>query len=96
MNCNKKQRVDEICSDYCENSWCILKEFVCMSSQINMRTLLQLKCIEKFKFEQSDLNDKEYTWDEATFMWADKYADKFNRYYTEEITFKELYKKILS
>ena len=90
-----REILEDVCSEYCEKDhYCILKEFL-ISSHPSPRLLLQLKCIDKFKMEESKRMDKDVGWQWAMENWVSEgYAKKFGDYYEEQIKFSVLYKKI--
>jgi len=87
----------EICEDCdCHNSnnpYCTLIEFISDSNHSTPRFLMQLKCVEKFKYELH----RDMTWDDALSIWVNNgYAKIFSDKYNEDIKFKELYKSIMN
>ena len=92
--------LDDICQDepcLANGEYCLLKEII-LSTGLSKRTLLQLKCVEKFKYEQSERQGYDIGWEGAFSHWVDlKYADKFAKIYDEdeELSFIEIYKKIM-
>lgn len=69
---------------------CVLFEYI-LCANVNPRLLMQMKCVLAYK-----QNYPELTWDEVFIKWVDcGYAELFNNFYNEEITFSELYKKII-
>ncbi len=94
---NYKQFIEEILCDYCESGkYCILKEFV-ISAHPSPKLLMQLKCIDKFKYEKSKENGEDIGWNKSIELWASEgYAKKFSDFYTDTIKFDPLYKKIKS
>ncbi len=91
-----KKFLDELVSEYCSNSqYCLFKEFL-ISSHPDPRMLLQLKCLEKYKYEklQKDIN-----WSETLLKWVENgYAKKFGTLFSEnpDISFKEIYFKLFN
>jgi hypothetical protein len=74
----------------------ILKEFL-KSSPPSPRLLLQLKAMDKFKYEVSKRLDKDLGWTIIMGMWVEYgWAKKFADCYVEGIKFNVLYKKIRS
>ena len=90
-----RELLEDVCSEYCEpKRYCILKEFL-VSSHTSPRLLMQLKCVDKLKFEESKKTGKDIGWTEALKIWVDDgYAKKFAEVYEENIKFSVLYKKI--
>lgn len=96
-----KYKLKKILSEICEDSschyngeYCILKELI-EAMGTDQRILIQLKCVEKFKYEQSEIEKKDIGWQKAWMLWAEKYASDFAKHYDPELTFKEIYKKII-
>jgi hypothetical protein len=88
-----KKVLEDICQDECDGRYCILKE-IALSSQCD-RTLIQLKCIEKYKFELSEREGKDVGWNNATMSWVDTGRAKlFGDYYQEGMNYRNLYKRI--
>jgi len=96
---NKKEYKDlleDVCSENCEpNHYCILKEFL-ISSHPSPRLIMQLKCIDKYKYEQSKKCEKDIGWDGAIAKWVeDGMAERFAKFYDEKSKLIHLYKKIM-
>jgi len=91
-----REILEDICDEYCEKGhYCILKEFM-VSSHSSPRLLMQLKCIDKFKFEQSKSINKDLGWAKAMDLWVDEgYAEKFSCAYTEKKSFTKIYKETM-
>jgi hypothetical protein len=98
LKANKKL-LNDICEDsscHYSGEYCIFKEMI-LSMGIADRTLIQLKCVEKFKYEESERQKKDIGWQSAWLMWVElEYAKKFSIIYDEnpEATFKEIFKKV--
>ncbi len=92
-----KEMLDDICSEYCPSGkHCILKLYL-LSSHPNPRLLIQLKCIEKYKYELNKNKKEEITWEDAWMSWSENgYAKKFAEVYTEEMTYNKIYKLIMN
>jgi len=89
--------LSEICEDsscHYNGDYCILKELI-EAIGTDPRILIQLKCVEKFKYEQSEINKKDIGWQAAWILWSEKHAENFAKYYDPELTYKEIYKKII-
>ena len=87
--------LEQICEDCCSsNHYCTLKEII-LGSHPNPRFLVQLKCVEKYKYEKSKELNKDLGWNAAHMMWIDEgYAEKFAEVYTEGKSVKEIYKAV--
>jgi hypothetical protein len=91
-----REMLEDICSEYCEKDhYCILKEFL-VSSHQSTRLLLQLKCVDKFKFERSKENGSDLGWQRCMEEWVEcGYAVKFAEVYDEKKSFTKIYKEIM-
>jgi hypothetical protein len=97
---NKKEyreMLDDLCSEYCdEGHYCILKEFL-VSSHPSPRLLMQIKCVDKFKYERGVQEEREIGWTEAFEIWAEEgLATKFSAIYDETLKFRQVYKLLMS
>jgi hypothetical protein len=94
-----REFLDELVSEYCQhNKYCLLKEFL-ISAHPDPRLLMQLKALEKYKYQISQQADKEISWQETMEKWvetglAKKFADAYDK--DNEMPFKTLYKKIMN
>jgi len=74
----------------CDGRYCILKE---IAGGMGDRFLMQAKCIEKYKWELSNREQRDIGWREASKRWAEEgYAERFSRFYEEGRTFKQIWK----
>jgi hypothetical protein len=89
--------LDEICEDYCTSGkYCILKELL-VAQHPARRLLVQIKCVDKFKFEQSRDTGTDIGWKSAMQVWvADGYAAAFDTVYGEDIRFRDIYRRTLA
>jgi len=88
--------IEELVCDSCHSKYCFLKTFV-ESLHPEPIVLVQFKCIEKFKWEESERKDKEIEWNEAAFMWAENgYAASFRKVFDEDLTVREIYKRTMN
>jgi hypothetical protein len=91
----RRDVIEDISENCPAGKYCILKEIV-LNSGMSDRLLVQLKCIEKFKFERSSLRGKDIGWEEAHKEWIKEgYSEKFRELYREGISFRELYPLIM-
>jgi hypothetical protein len=97
-NWSKKQYrelLEDISCEYCNQEYCILKEFL-VESHPSPRLLVQMKCVEKFKFERNKDSEEDMGWSEAMTLWAEEgYAKKFAKHYEEGVTFRKIYKQVM-
>ena len=86
----------DLCGDYCNpTQYCILKEFL-TSMHPSPRLLIQLKCIEKFKYEMNKDAKEELPMGTVIIIWAEEgYAERFANEYNEDDSYKEIYERIM-
>lgn len=83
--------IDELLCADCKDEYCFLKVLL-ESLHIDGRVLIQLKCIEKFKYEESEKEGFDIGWNEAGMRWADLgYAEAFRNNYQEDLSFIKIY-----
>ena len=87
-----RELINDICSGCCSHDhYCTLKEILIRVPR-DARTLLQIKCIEKMKYERSVDHSRGVDWDEALDIWIDEgYAARFSDLYRDDIRLAELY-----
>jgi hypothetical protein len=92
-----KEIIDDVCCEYCDKDhYCILKLFL-VESHPSPRLLIQLKLIEKFKYEMSEKEQRDIGWSEAVERWADEgYAKKFADFYSEDKNYKTIYREVMA
>ena len=92
MNEKKFLRVlDELCPEDCKGGYCFYKMFL-KEQHPDIRTLIQLKCIEKFKWHESERENKDIGWGEAGMRWVTTgLAKKFAEVYNEDLSVVEIY-----
>ena len=98
MSKGYKQLLNDVCED-CKQDYCILKDLLLTAHTFDERFLVQLKCVEIYKYEESKTEDKDIGWSDAFMQWADKgFAKKFADLYDEdsELTPRQLYNKIIA
>ena len=88
--------VEDISESCPPGKYCILKEIV-LNSGMSDRLLVQLKCIEKFKFEKSSYFGRDIGWEEAHKEWIKEgCSEKFRQLYSEGVSFREIYPLIMN
>lgn len=97
MDKTKYQALINEIADSCPNKdkkdhYCFLKELLLLSK--DPRTVLQIKAIEKYKFERSKELEKDIGWEKAAKEWAENYGEKFAKAYSEDKTFLQIYKEV--
>ena len=76
-------------------TYCIHKEIM-MSAHRDLRMLMQLRCIEKFKYERSEQAGHDIGWNRAMELWiAEGRAEGYARHYHEDLRFSELYHAVM-
>jgi len=90
-----RRLLDEIGSDYCKgNPYCLFKEFL-VSTHPSRRLLVQLKCVDKAKFEWSEKAGKDIGWDETLKKWmADGFALKFSSSYSDNKSVRDIFREV--
>lgn len=88
-----KRILDDITCDSCRNHYCILKELILRLHHPDARATIQIKCVDKFKYEQSAIVDQDIGWQNAFNRWVDEgYAAAYAAVWDEDKTFQEVYK----
>lgn len=91
-----EQILDELVCEYCPNEYCFLKKFV-GSLHPEPIVLVQLKCLEKFKWEESRRENNDIGWNEAGMRWATQgYAAAFRKVFDEELSVRAIYERTLA
>lgn len=89
-----REIIEDICGD-CKRKYCILKEII-LHSGLNDRSLEQLKCVERLKYEKSDKNGGDIGWSEAHLLWVrEGYAERFSEIYKDGMRNGEIYRLIM-
>ena len=93
---DKSKTKKEVLEDITEcPKYCILKEIIAMNG-FNNRLLEQVKCLEKFKYEESERQGRDIGLEDATKLWIRKgYAQKFDEIYIDGMKHKEIYEKLM-
>lgn len=79
----------------CGKKYCFFRKLV-ETMHPDIRLLVQMKCIEKFKYEESERQKDDIGWHKAGMEWVDQgFAKRFAEVYDEELTVKEIYKKTI-
>ena len=89
--------VDDMCHGCCQpHTYCTLKE-VLVRSPRDARTMVQLKCIEKLKYERSHAEGREIDWNEASAIWTTEgYAHRFSKLYHDGVRVSVLFNEIVN
>ena len=76
-------------------TYCIHKEILARAHR-DSRMLMQLRCIEKFKYERSERAGCDIGWNHAMELWVSEgRAEGYAHHYREDLNFKELYHAIM-
>jgi hypothetical protein len=87
----------EICDGCDPGRYCTLKEILLHDAKYSDRLVLQMKAVEKWKYEESVRQRREVDWQEAWELWVTVgLANRFAEVYTEGMTFHDLYDKLIS
>lgn len=93
-NISKKrfnELLEEIVDEKCKCDYCFLKKFL-ESLHPEPIVLVQLKCLEKFKWERSEQENRELDWNEAGMVWATEgWAKAFREVFDEDLSIQEVY-----
>jgi len=85
------EMLDELVSDSCRCEYCFLKTFL-SSLHPEPRVLVQIKCMEKFKYEKSSERGTDIGWNEAADLWCNEgWAEAFSIVFDEELPFRTIY-----
>jgi hypothetical protein len=94
---NYKTFLDDLVCEYCPTGgYCLLKEYLIVL-QSDPRMLIQLKCLEKYKYELSSKSNKDVGWSDTLVSWVESgLAKKFADLYTisPDIPFKLFYSRL--
>lgn len=72
----------------------ILEQIILHDPKYNDRLLIQLACIDKFKYEESQRQGSDIGWAQATVLWVDRgYAKKYNEVFKEGENWKSIYRQ---
>ena len=90
-----KEIIEDVC-DGCKEKYCTLKEII-LHSGLKDRSLEQLKCVEKFKYEKSDGEGKDIGWSRAHLLWVTEgYAERFSEVYKDGMLNGEIYNLVMN
>lgn len=90
------KKIEEVVKPYCDSKWCLLKEML-VCSHTDPRLFIQLKCVEHFKFEESEKAGKDIGWDVAHCEWVARgHAKSFAEHYNEDLTAEQVYEKVIN
>ena len=90
--------VEDICSEDChgKTGYCTLKEIV-LHSGLSDRALEQIKCVERFKWQESAQAGRDIGWAESHKKWVDLgHASRFAEVYRDGMNHQELFALIMT
>jgi len=88
--------LDEIGEDYCPaGNYCIFKIFL-VNAHPSRRLLVQLKCMDRFKYIRSKDSGIDIGWDITMTLWIDeghakKFAEVYSDFKSDKVIFKEMF-----
>jgi len=90
-----RRLLDEIGEDYCPyGHYCIFKEFL-IAAHPSKRLLVQLKCMDKFKYIRSKDSGQDVGWDKTMQLWIDEgHAQRFAELYKEDETVPNIFSRM--
>jgi hypothetical protein len=85
--------ITETCD--CNGGYCFWRQLV-ESQHPSLRLLIQLECIEKFKYIRSEQENKDIGSSAAAMEWVEQgYAKVFADVFNEDLSIKEIFKKTM-
>lgn len=76
--------------------YCTFKEILVRFAPRDSRTLMQLKCLELFKYQRSEQDRRPWDWNEALDRWVQEgYAATFARLFRDGCKFADLYAAVM-
>lgn len=92
-----KQVIDEICEDCCHThcEYCTAKQILLWVVGQDPRHFIQIKCIEKFKYEKSEELKRDIGWDDAAQEWTERYAEAFAKHYDPDLSYLTVYRRVM-
>lgn len=91
--------INQIACQDCNCHYCTLKELL-ISMHPNPRVLFQFKCIEIYKYDRSEQEQKDIGWEQAANEWVETYAVLFAQAYKEfennnDLTIIRVYERVM-
>lgn len=101
-NILKNRIFSDICQDcdcHAAKPYCTLVEFflhLLSQEGDRERTMVQIKCVEKYKYELGVNNNKEYVWNDAFMEWVKNgFSKRFAEVYDPKLKLAEIYRKTI-
>jgi len=96
INMDSEDIFDELDGGCCKNGYCFYKT-IFRHVKFDKRTLVQIKCLEKFKYEQSERARVDIGEHNTVMKWVnDGYAEAFDKVFSTELKFLEIYSKTIT
>lgn len=101
MNTFNEKRFRAVCDEItetcsCKDGYCFYRMLI-THQHPSLRMLIQIECMEKFKWEESERQGQDIGNTAAAQMWVENgFAEAFAEAYDEDSSVKEIYKKTLS
>lgn len=98
MRTVNKKRYSDLCKEItdtcdCKGGYCFWRMLI-EHQHPSLRMLVQMGCIEKYKYEESVTQKKDIGNSAAAMEWVDKgYAKAFSEVYDEDLSLNEIYRK---
>ncbi|MDI6774525.1 MAG: hypothetical protein QME60_03900 [Verrucomicrobiota bacterium] len=88
--------LEEICQGCCQpGKYCTLKEILIRSPK-DVRTMVQIKCIEKLKYERSAVAGADIGWQRASDIWIlEGFAEAFARLHRAGMKVETIYAAVV-
>ncbi len=96
MRCKKDylSLIKELCPPECQG-YCFFKVYFEIT-HLDERTLIQMKCLEIFKYEEGERVNKDIGWDAAILLWVERgHAKRFAEVFNENLSVKENYRLVV-
>ena len=85
--------IQELAEEKCDGDYCFFK-LIFKHCRVEQRTVVQMKCLEKFKYEQSANEGRDIGRYETMMRWVDRgFAESFDKEYGPNKTLSEIYSK---
>jgi hypothetical protein len=86
--------INELACETCESDYCFLKTFLEIIHP-EPKVLIQLKCLEYFKWDMNVDSSEELDMNDVAIVWAETgWAKVFSDVFDEELTSKQVYKLV--
>ena len=74
--------------------YCTLKAYFCRGARPS-REFLQIKCVEKLRYERGDLHKRPVDWQEAFAYWSlEGHSAAFDKHFQEDVELETLYRRV--